>query len=188
MQMKLALVFLFAFVVISRQQLQRARLMPWLTSYVNKYQPLYYDSDVAPHDVPFFRYARPIRPTSSYLYSLQNEDLSQGSALSEDGQDNAAQSDGEFQDSQARINRFNGFNNHDATGRFFYGTTINNPFYKTATFTISSTVTTVGSIVLCVPSNNLAAVPSPTCAGRRKRENEDPEDHQFPVAPSETLK
>jgi hypothetical protein len=73
-QMRFALVLLFAFVVsISHQQLQRSRILPWLTSYssfINKYQPLYYD-DVVHHDVPFFRYSKPVRPTSSYIYSLQ---------------------------------------------------------------------------------------------------------------------
>lgn len=73
-------------------------------------------------------------------------------------------------------------------GRFFYSSTINNPFLKTATFTLSSTVTTVASIVLCVPSNNLAAVPAPTCAGRKRRESEDTDNDQFPISPSETLK
>ena len=111
--------------------------------------------------------------------------------MSEESQqdNNVEMSDGqdEIQDTQSRINRFKGYNHQNAAGRFFYGTTINNPFYKTATFTISSTVTTLGSIIFCVPSNNLAAVPSPTCAGRKKRENEDSEDHQFPIAPSEPL-
>jgi hypothetical protein len=49
-------------------------------------------------------------------------------------------------------------------------------------------VTTLGSAVICVPANNLAAVPAPTCSGRKKREIEDLEDNQFPIAPSETLK
>ncbi|XP_046459112.1 uncharacterized protein LOC124205683 [Daphnia pulex] len=182
--MRFALVFVFAFVVVSHcQQLQKTRLMPWMTSYssfVNKYQPLYYDSDVVRHDVPFFRFSRPIRPTPSFLYSLQNGDLSEGS------RENAVETSDEYQDTMGRINA--GFN--DAQGRFFYGTTLNNPFYKTATFTVSSTVTTVGSIVRCVPANNLAANPAPTCNGRRKRDSEDPEDQhqQFPIAPSETLK
>jgi hypothetical protein len=73
-QMRFALVLLVAFVVsMSHQQLQRSRILPWLTSYssfINKYQPLYYD-DVVHHDVPFFRYSKPVRPTSSYIYSLQ---------------------------------------------------------------------------------------------------------------------
>jgi hypothetical protein len=113
--------------------------------------------------------------------------LSQDLAAEDVRQD--SETSDEFLDTQSRINGFKSFaNNHNAAGRFFYGSTINNPFYKTATFTISSTVTTVGSIVLCVPSNNLAAVPSPTCAGRRKRESDDSEDEQFPIAPSETLK
>lgn len=46
--------------------------------------------------------------------------------------------------------------------------------------TLTSTVTTLASIVLCIPSNNLVAVPSPTCAGRKKREIEDSEDNHSP--------
>ena len=101
----------------------------------------------------------------------------------------------EYSDIQSRIKWFKGksgfqkgftYNFYD--GRFLYGSTINNPFYKTATFTVTSTVTTLGSLVICVPANNLVAVPSPTCAGRKKREIEDSEVNQFPIAPSETLK
>ena len=72
-------------------------------------------------------------------------------------------------------------------GRFFYSSTINNPFIKTATFTLSTTLTTIGSIILCVPANNLAAVPAPTCAGRKRRAESEDID-QFPISPSETIK
>jgi hypothetical protein len=91
----------------------------------------------------------------------------------------------EYPDTQSRISAIKAFKNG---GRLFYSSTINNPFFKTATFTLTSTVTTLASIVLCVPANNLVANPAPTCAGRKKREIEDSEDNQFPIAPSETLK
>ena len=104
----------------------------------------------------------------------------------------------EYPDIQSRIKWFKGYGglnrfthkgfNKNNDGRFFYSSTINNPFYKTATFTLTSTVTTIGAVVLCVPSNNLAAVPAPTCAGRKKREIENSEINQFPIAPSETIK
>jgi hypothetical protein len=126
---------------------------------------------------------------------FQNEDFTE-----DESQDNIEYNEeDEYPDIQSRIKWFKGygglkgfthkgFNNNNVGGRFFYSSTINNPFYKTATFTITTTVTTLGSVVLCVPSNNLAAVPSPTCAGRKKREDEDSEDKQFPISPSETLK
>lgn len=125
---------------------------------------------------------------------IQNEDLTFTGG--DDGQNSNEEDEEEYQDDypdiQSRIKWFKGFThkgfNKNHGGRFFYSSTINNPFYKTATFTITSTVTTLGSVVLCVPSNNLAAVPSPTCAGRKKREIEDSGDNQFPVAPSETLR
>jgi hypothetical protein len=54
-----------------------------------------------------------------------------------------------------------GLNNY-YDGRFLYSGTIRNPFYKTATFIVTSIVTTLESAVNCVPSNNLAAVLAPT--------------------------
>ena len=90
------------------------------------------------------------------------------------------------ENTQARI-KFYQQNNKNNGGRFFGSTTINNPFIKTATFTLTSTVTTVGSIVTCVPVNNLVAVPAPTCAGRKRRAESEDSD-QFPISPSETLK
>ena len=116
---------------------------------------------------------------STYLF--QNEEFN-GADLSAADESELV----EYPDTQSRISSFKGLNKNG--GRFFYSTTINNPFFKTATFTLTSTVTTLASIALCVPSNNLAAVPAPTCAGRKKREIEDSEDNQFPIAPSETLR
>ncbi|XP_057368655.1 uncharacterized protein LOC130689731 [Daphnia carinata] len=184
--MKFAFIFLQTLMVISHQQFQRPRVVPWLSpysSFIRNYNPLYYDNaeDVIPH----FRYSRPLRPT---IYSLQNEDFNRDVMAVDESHDMMANdSHEEFANTQPRINGFKGYHNNNA-GRFFYASTINNPFLKTATFTISSTVTTVGSIVLCVPSNNLAAVPSPTCAGRKKREMDDSEHFQFPIVPSETVK
>jgi hypothetical protein len=122
---------------------------------------------------------------------VQNEDLT-FTAEEDDSQNNSEEDNGEYLDEysdiQSRIKWFKGFNKNNG-GRFIYSSTINNPFYKTATFTVTSTVTTLGSVILCVPANNLAAVPAPACAGRKKREIEDSADiNQFPIAPSETLK
>ena len=91
------------------------------------------------------------------------------------------------ENTQARL-KFYQQNNKNNGGRFFGSTTINNPFIKTATFTLTSTVTTVGSIVTCVPANNLAAVPAPTCAGRKRRHSESEDSDQFPISPSKTIK
>ncbi|KAI9559262.1 hypothetical protein GHT06_016051 [Daphnia sinensis] len=184
--MKFALIFLSTLMAMSHQQFQRTRVVPWLspyTSFIRNYNPLYYDNteDV----IPYVRYSRPLRPT---IYSLENEDFNRDVMAVDENHD--VMDDGsheEFADIQSRINGFKGFH-HNNAGRFFYASTINNPFLKTATFTISSTVTTVGSIILCVPANNLAAVPSPTCAGRKKREMDDSEHFQFPIVPSETVK
>jgi hypothetical protein len=123
-----------------------------------------------------------IDTTVEFTYSFQNEEFN----VPEFGAADEREQVVEYPDTQFRISSFKGLNKNG--GRIFYGSTINNPFYKTATFTITSIVTTLGSIVICVPSNNLVAVPSPTCAGRKKREIQDSEVNQFPIAPSKTLK
>lgn len=79
--------------------------------------------------------------------------------------------------------------------RFFFGL---NPFAgsgsASAVPTIMSMVTTVATIVSCVPRIQFPAlgVPPPlTCGGRKRREFDDAasEDvHQFPIAPTATLK
>ena len=85
--------------------------------------------------------------------------------------------------------------NQQAEGRFFFykpnnnnnnaNNNFNNPFFKTATFTLTSTVT-LAVVQSCVPNAQLA-VPAPPC--RRKRDIADsssgPEDDQFSIAPSE---
>ncbi|KAK4010434.1 hypothetical protein OUZ56_019577 [Daphnia magna] len=77
--------------------------------------------------------------------------------------------------------------------RFFFGL---NPFAgsgsSAAVPTIMSMVTTVASIVTCVPAIQFdaAAVPPPVCVGRKRREIDDvaSEHVQFPIAPTATLK
>lgn len=74
--------------------------------------------------------------------------------------------------------------------RFFFGL---NPFAgsgsSAAVPTIMSMVTTVASIVTCVPATQLSAAPLP-CVGRKRREFDDAasEHIQFPIAPTATLK
>ncbi|XP_046459116.1 uncharacterized protein LOC124205687 [Daphnia pulex] len=209
--MKSVFIFLVATiaVAISHQQFHRmspprpTRGLVWLTPYspYNKpvlanYQPIFDNqhqdeiheipSKITPHS-----FRRKNRPSVSVTYLPLNEDLT-FTAEEDDIQNNSEEDDGEYLDEysdiQSRIKWFKGFNKNNG-GRFIYSSTINNPFYKTATFTVTSTVTTLGSVILCVPANNLAAVPAPACAGRKKREIEDSADiNQFPIAPSETLK
>ncbi|XP_046646179.1 uncharacterized protein LOC124336419 isoform X1 [Daphnia pulicaria] len=156
--MKFALMFLSAMVVLSHQQFQRPRGLIWASPYVQHYKQSVYYGPIA--------------------YIPVNEDLNFPLVLgSQDDIDDEPQV--EFDDGQSRYKGSSG-------GRLFYSSTINNPFYKTATFTITSTVTTLGSVVICVPANNLVAVPSPTCAGRKKREADD-SGNQFPIVPSKTL-
>jgi hypothetical protein len=115
--------------------------------------------------------------------SIQNEDFN--AVFVHEGQTND-ETDGvnQYPDTQQRVNLYRGSNN----GRFFFSSTINNPFIKTATFTLTSTVTTLASIVICVPANNLVANPAPACGGRKRRGMDDTEVDQFPITASETLK
>ncbi len=73
--------------------------------------------------------------------------------------------------------------------RFFFNS---NPFAAAMSApVVTAVVTTVASIVTCVPSINFAvgAAPPPACTGRKKREmNNFSEEHQFSIVPSETLK
>ena len=84
--------------------------------------------------------------------------------------------------------------NQQPEGRLFFFNTNNNnngnnnnnfrnPFFKTATFTLTSTLTLV-SVQSCVPATQFVATPPPAC--RRKRDVSADEDVQFPIIPSQT--
>ncbi|XP_057368796.1 uncharacterized protein LOC130689879 [Daphnia carinata] len=174
--MKLVLLFLSAFVAFSHQQFQHPRGLVWISPYTQSQQPILHEYQQAlyyrPNEDVDGRAAlrRRYRPQSFPISYLQNEEFA---TISQD----VGEEDGVGGESKIR--------GVDHGERLLYSSIINNPFYKTATFTITSTVTTLGSIVRCVPANNLAAVPAPNCSGRKKRELED--DNQFPIVPSETL-
>jgi hypothetical protein len=75
--------------------------------------------------------------------------------------------------------------------RFFFGGGIVNPFLKTATFTLTSTVN-ITSVQVCIPVAQFTA-PASTIACRRKKRQVldsfdafDSEHAQFPVIPSKT--
>ncbi|XP_046637206.1 uncharacterized protein LOC124315517 isoform X2 [Daphnia pulicaria] len=180
--MKLALI-LSALVVISHQQFQhrtRPRELVWLSHYphrdaLDNYHPTRFYNDYLPY--------RPSGRIGDIHYQDQEftPNVVEDEPIVEVPVDTHSRSKGVLRWPSVVYKKQNG-------GRFFYSTTINNPFLKTATFTLSSTVTTVASIILCVPANNLVAVPAPTCAGRRRRETDDTDIAQFPISPSETLK
>ncbi|XP_057368339.1 uncharacterized protein LOC130689409 [Daphnia carinata] len=187
--MKFALIFLLSAVVdMSQQQFLRPRPhgLVWWSPYLHPQpyasndfhlgQSLY--DDVEQEHVSARRF-RPSRPIPVY----QIEDLN--ADLSDDGQtNNEVNGQAQFPDSQQRVNVYRGFNE----GRFFFSSKTNNPFFKTATFTLTSTVTTVSEIIRCVPVANLAVNPAPVCPGRKRRGMDDSETYQFPITPSETLK
>jgi hypothetical protein len=111
-----------------------------------------------------------------------------------------------FPDTQSRVKGFNSdrlsnLNEQQTNGRFLFNFlstsgTYTNPFFKTATFTSTVSVS-VTSLVNCVPANQMlngaAAI-----ACRRKRRGSDTTDipmvvnemasKEFSIAPSETLK
>jgi hypothetical protein len=113
----------------------------------------------------------------------------------------AAEEEGEeFADTQSRIKGISRYRPRPSfqdqqNARFLFNLfasttgTFNNPLLKTATFTLTQTLT-LASIVSCAPANNFdPAVPVPP-ACRRKRSDEivdDTENDQFTVTPSETL-
>jgi hypothetical protein len=80
------------------------------------------------------------------------------------------------------------FYNQEAHPRFLYhfGSAIfYNPFLKTATFTLTSTVTQA-SIQNCVPS--LQVFPAPVACRRKRNKIQDFVAEPFSIVPSETLK
>jgi hypothetical protein len=94
-----------------------------------------------------------IDTTYIHINSFQNEEFNVPEFDAADESEQVV----EYPDTQLRISSFKRLNKNG--GRIFYGSTINNPFYKTATFTITSIiVTTLGSLVICVPPNNLKFV------------------------------
>ncbi len=124
---------------------------------------------------------------------------------------NGVVQDEQFADVQSRIkvfsSNFNGFSryrpspsfNDQQNARFFfnlantasaYNNSIFNyiPFLKTATFTLTSTLTLI-SIQSCVPANNFdAAVPVPPACRRKRSEGSYFNEDQFPITPSETIR
>jgi hypothetical protein len=99
-----------------------------------------------------------------------------------------------FPDAQSRTKSSNhflqdSFYKQQAHPRFLYNfgsASFYNPFFKTATFTLTSTLNLL-SIQNCVPAFQ---VTSAAVACRRKRHNEiqDFTGEQFSIVPSETLK
>jgi hypothetical protein len=76
--------------------------------------------------------------------------------------------------------------------RFFFATeaTLRNPFIKTATYTLHSTVT-LSSVVHCIVAGDFvdAAARERACGRKRKLlESVEKTDQQFPIVPSEPLK
>ncbi|XP_057367426.1 uncharacterized protein LOC130688451 [Daphnia carinata] len=188
--MKLALILL-ALVVMSHQQFQyrtnKPRGLFWLSPYspqrvITNYHPTQlYNDYYLQNEIPYPIHSRP--STRIGVTYVKDEEVNPDVIISSAESQNNDEEDFESLDIQSRIKLYQQQQNG---GRFFGSSTINNPFIKTATFTISSTVTTVGSIVTCVPANNLAAVPAPTCNGRKRRSDDD-ENEQFPIVPTETL-
>jgi hypothetical protein len=151
-------------------------------------------------------YSNSIKSSCSFIAFPQNEEIYPG--LMGLSSRNDIDQDDEFNDIQSRIrglsNNFNGLSrywpspsfNDQQNARFFFnlantGTTginannLNIPFFKTATFTLTSTLT-LASIQSCVPSLQVSAAP---VACRRKRsEIEDYTAEQYPITPSETLR
>jgi hypothetical protein len=71
--------------------------------------------------------------------------------------------------------------------RFFFNS---NPFAAAMSApVVTAVVTTVASIVTCVPSINFAVdVVPPACVGRKRRDINEAQDAQFSILPSKTLK
>jgi hypothetical protein len=94
-----------------------------------------------------------------------------------------------FPDAESRIKSQDSFYNQQSNPRFIYtfGNTASfyNPFFRTATFTVTSTLT-LASIQSCVPS--FQVTPGAVACRRKRNEIEDFAGEQFSIVPSETFK
>jgi hypothetical protein len=99
-----------------------------------------------------------------------------------------------FPDAQSRTKSSNhflqdSFYKQQAHPRFLYNfgsASFYNPFFKTATFTLTSTLNML-SIQNCVPAFQVSPVPV-ACRRKRHDEIQDFTGEQFSIVPSETLK
>ncbi|KAI9559200.1 hypothetical protein GHT06_015989 [Daphnia sinensis] len=163
--MKFTLVFLCACVVIAHQQIQRPRAMLWLS-------PYYSSPQLAVNNYQAYRYN-----DVPYLNDEFNAEK-MGSHDNFDGIQHQSRIRGSL--AQEQVNP-----------RFFFGL---NPFAgsgsASAVPTIMSMVTTIASIVTCVPLNQFSAGSTTLCTGRKRREISDVASEHIPfsIAPTATLK
>ncbi|KAI9559261.1 hypothetical protein GHT06_016050 [Daphnia sinensis] len=181
--MRFALIFLVSVLIVTSHQYfdGNQRRMPWLPPYL-------------PHSFinenPVIVYV-PVPPT---MYS-SSDSLSENSKQRtvgiyfeniDDGSENLTDNQ-DFGDIQSRGKA--PLRTEKLGPRFFISTAtvFTNPFFKTATFTVSSTVT-VTSAVRCIPSVHFVNVAAQVNPCRRKRRFLDPVDtheSQFAINPSE---
>ncbi|KZS01001.1 Uncharacterized protein APZ42_002479 [Daphnia magna] len=170
--MKLALIFLFAAVVITNQQFQQQREKLWWSPYFSaeriiNYQPIYYDP--VQDEMQFFRQYRPMRPIP-YLQSEVHRTATDFQDSLEDVQSRTK----ELSLSRPKYQ-------YRPQERFFVN------YAKTATFTVTSSLS-LTSIQSCIAAAKFLDDAAKTKACRRKREILDllpgPEFTQFPIIPS----
>jgi hypothetical protein len=114
------------------------------------------------------------------IFLPKNQQFAKGQLLSQDNLD-------ENDDYQSRIIGSFGQQQQN-NARFFFNS---NPFNfgGMSAPVVMSMVTTIASIVTCVPSINFEVLPPPACSGRKRRNSNDAEDtKQFLIFPSKTLK
>ncbi|XP_057369330.1 uncharacterized protein LOC130690333 [Daphnia carinata] len=164
--MKLALIFLFAAVVITNQQFQQQREKLWWSPYfsaeriANYHHPIYYDP--VQYETQFFRQYRPMRP----IPYLQSEVF----------QDSLEDVHSRTKDPSLSRPKYQ----YRPQERLFVN------FAKTATFTVTSSLS-ITSIQSCIAAAKFLDDAAKSKACRRKREILDvsgQESTQFPVIPS----
>ncbi|KAI9559256.1 hypothetical protein GHT06_016045 [Daphnia sinensis] len=151
----------------------------WLSPYLSKQKPVLHKYQQVFHepvdiDIPYFRYSKPLHP--AVIYSQKDEPFEHG-----DHED----INGVFVDSQSRSKGSQLA--EKLNPRFFFGTatTIRNPFIKTATFTLFTTIS-LSSVVSCIVAGDFVDAAAQAKPCRRKRYLLlDQSDNNNLISPSE---
>ncbi|XP_045027841.1 uncharacterized protein LOC116935078 [Daphnia magna] len=190
-RLKMKFVLLFVTSVLSVSTHQYLHTTPaglvWLSPYMSKqkpvlhkYQQVFYEP--VDTDVPYFRYSKPLHPAVTY-HQQKDEQFEYDDAHHDDINEVFVDSQSRSKGSQLQ---------EKSNPRFFFGTatTIRNPFIKTATFTLFTTIS-LSSVVSCIVAGDFVDAAAQAKPCRRKRDlvhQPDQTNEQYFISPSEPQK
>ncbi|XP_057368449.1 uncharacterized protein LOC130689526 [Daphnia carinata] len=188
---KMKFVLLFVMYVLSVSTHQYLHHTPaglvWLSPYMSKQEPVLHNYQQmfykpVDSDIPYFRYSNPLHPP--VIYQQQKDEQFEYADVDHDDMNEV------FADSQSRSKGSQLA--EKLNPRFFFGTatTIRNPFIKTATFTLFTTIS-LSSVVSCIVAGDFVDAAAQAKRCRRKRyllDQWDKTNEQHFISPSEPQK